>query len=190
MGRPRLKWDEAAFVKIVAEARNAKDAAARFKSDYGSTRSLRSCYRAVMRLIKTRGLDTSHFKLGSTGLAPACKVPLAKILVKNSPYMSTHRIKLRCIEAGLLRNECYACGLGPKWSGKTLALQLDHINGVNDDHRIKNLRVLCPNCHSQTDTWCARNKDRLSTKRKEADMNGRSSSRGVPSSPSTHGEVA
>jgi len=46
----------------------------------------------------------------------------------------------------------------PKWAGRPLVLHLDHINGIRDDHRLSNLRWLCPNCHSQTDTYCGRNK--------------------------------
>ncbi|MGB2240169.1 MAG: HNH endonuclease [Pseudomonadales bacterium] len=53
---------------------------------------------------------------------------------------------------------CSSCGIGDEWNGKPITLQLDHINGVNNDHRLDNLRMLCPNCHSQTDTWCGRNK--------------------------------
>ena len=55
-------------------------------------------------------------------------------------------------------NKCLHCGIGPEWNGKPITLQLDHIDGNNDDHRLENLRILCPNCHTQTDTWCARNK--------------------------------
>ena len=44
-----------------------------------------------------------------------------------------------------------------KWQGQDLSLQLDHINGVNNDHRVKNLRFLCPNCYSQTDTYGGKN---------------------------------
>ena len=48
------------------------------------------------------------------------------------------------------------CNKG-EWLGKPLVLQLDHINGVRDDHRLENLRFLCPNCHSQTDTYGGKN---------------------------------
>lgn len=45
-----------------------------------------------------------------------------------------------------------------EWNNKALSLQLDHINGVNTDNRVENLRWLCPNCHSQTDTYGSKNK--------------------------------
>lgn len=54
-------------------------------------------------------------------------------------------------------DRCSLCGLLPVWNNKPLTLQVDHINGVNNDHRIENLRLLCPNCHTQTDTFGARN---------------------------------
>jgi len=56
-----------------------------------------------------------------------------------------------------LINRCYICGIN-EWRGMPLVLRLDHINGVNDDYRLENLRLLCPNCDSQTDTYCGRNR--------------------------------
>ena len=53
----------------------------------------------------------------------------------------------------------WECGIS-EWLGNPLALQLDHINGVNNDHRLTNLRFLCPNCHSQTDTYAGKNMGR------------------------------
>ncbi len=68
-------------------------------------------------------------------------------------------MKERLLREGLLRTECEQCGLS-EWRGKPLSVHIDHINGVKDDHRLENLRMLCPNCHSQTDTYGARNKGR------------------------------
>ena len=67
-----------------------------------------------------------------------------------------HELKKRLLRAGLLTNACAVCGIN-QWQGRPLVLELDHINGVSDDHRLENLRLLCPNCHSQTDTYCGRN---------------------------------
>ncbi len=66
-------------------------------------------------------------------------------------------IKRRLLEAGILVNQCEECGIS-EWRGNPLVIQIDHRNGVNDDHRVENLRMLCPNCHSQTETYGARNR--------------------------------
>tara|TARA_R110000796_G_scaffold209070_1_gene325418 strand:- start:55 stop:498 length:444 start_codon:yes stop_codon:yes gene_type:complete len=71
-------------------------------------------------------------------------------------------VSRRCIvdnikKYNLLEYECGVCSI-TTWKGKELSLDLDHINGINDDHRKDNLRYLCPNCHSQTHTF--RNKKR------------------------------
>lgn len=51
---------------------------------------------------------------------------------------------------------CSECGLTPTWNGKKLVMQLDHIDGNSDNNSIDNLRLLCPNCHTQTETWGAK----------------------------------
>lgn len=62
-------------------------------------------------------------------------------------------LKKRLIEEGLKQNKCEFCGLEDVWNGLPITLQLDHINGDSSDNRLENLRILCPNCHSQTSTW-------------------------------------
>ncbi len=78
------------------------------------------------------------------------------VFVENSSF-PRHRLKRRVIEQQMLEHSCQECGLGHEWNGKPIVLQLDHINGVNNDHRIENLRFLCPNCHTQQDTYAAKN---------------------------------
>jgi Zn finger protein HypA/HybF involved in hydrogenase expression len=77
---------------------------------------------------------------------------LKDILVENSKYGS-HHLKNKLILQNILKNECSICKNNGEWFGKKLSLQLDHINGINNDNRLENLRLLCPNCHSQTETF-------------------------------------
>lgn len=78
-------------------------------------------------------------------------------MVKNSSYTNISKLKDRILKAGLLKYECECCGNKGKWNDKSLVLQLDHIDGDHFNHSIENLRFLCPNCHSQTDTYSGKN---------------------------------
>lgn len=82
--------------------------------------------------------------------------PLVEILTERSPY-SRSQLKKRLFKTGTLKEICSECIVGPEWAGKPLTLTLDHINGIHDDNRLENLRILCPNCHSQTPTFAGRN---------------------------------
>jgi len=87
---------------------------------------------------------------------PIAAKPLENILVENSQYNRCH-LKNRLIKEGILQYHCASCGCDT-WLDKPLMLQLDHINGISNDNRIENLRLLCPNCHSQTNTFGGKNK--------------------------------
>jgi hypothetical protein len=81
---------------------------------------------------------------------------------------SRAHLKGRLIKAGLLLERCQSCGV-VEWHGRPLALELHHINGDGHDNRLGNLALLCPNCHSQTDSWGGRNsKRRGPTPRRES----------------------
>ena len=109
------------------------------------------------------GLDDSHmtgqgWNIGwQSNPSKERVIALSDILVENSTYTTIWRLKRRLLSEGILEYRCYLCGL-TEWNGKPIMLQLDHINGVHLDHRIENLRLLCPNCHSQTETFAGRNK--------------------------------
>lgn len=64
------------------------------------------------------------------------------------------------IKASLLTNHCCVCGLKNEWNGKKLSLQLDHIDGNRTNNELKNLRIICPNCHTQTDNYAGKGKRR------------------------------
>lgn len=79
------------------------------------------------------------------------------VFVENSTY-PRHRLKERILKEDMISYICDDCGIGPEWNGKELILQLEHKNGVNDDKRLENLCFLCPNCHTQTNSYAAKNK--------------------------------
>jgi REP element-mobilizing transposase RayT len=83
-------------------------------------------------------------------------IPDSEVFCEVSSYTKSKQIKRRLIEGGL-PERCALCGLGPIWNGKPIVLHLDHINGIHDDNRRDNLRFLCPNCDSQTETYAGRN---------------------------------
>lgn len=58
----------------------------------------------------------------------------------------------------IIKYQCANCGCDGNWQGGKISLELDHINGINNDNEISNLRYLCPNCHALTDTYRGKNK--------------------------------
>lgn len=115
-----------------------------------------STFKLMKRRIKELDIDVSHF---STTIATnKQKYSLDEILVCDSHYTNMSSLKKRLVAENYMEYKCSCCSNNGIWQNSELTLQLDHINGVNDDHRIENLRFLCPNCHSQTSTYAGRNK--------------------------------
>lgn len=85
------------------------------------------------------------------------KIPTNEILEGKHPYYQTLKLKKRLIKEGIKQNKCEFCEI-TEWNGKSLSMQLDHIDGNPHNHKMDNLRIICPNCHSQTETYCGKNK--------------------------------
>lgn len=105
-------------------------------------------------------LDGSVFKGKSpiTKYGSLHKVNASDILQPNCKHARSV-LRRYVIKNNLIPYRCAICGC-VEWQGRTLSLELDHINGINNDNRIENLRFLCPNCHSQTTTYGSRNQQR------------------------------
>lgn len=119
-------------------------------------------YKTLKQKFKLWKIDISHFtgaawNQGEKFINFSKKIPLREILVKNSTYGSTTHLKHRLFKEGYKKEICEKCGI-VKWNNKKISFELDHVNGINNDNRIENLRILCPNCHSQTPTWKGKNK--------------------------------
>jgi hypothetical protein len=110
--------------------------------------------------IPTDHLD-SHAVLRSLSRA---RKPLDEVMVNGSTYDRTS-LKRRLLAQGLKEARCELCGQDEHWHGRRMSLILDHVNGVADDHRLENLRIVCPNCAATLDTHCARNMPRPACRR-------------------------
>ena len=126
-------------------------------------------YKTLKKYYKLYDIDISHFtgkawNVGDRFTNFSKKFTLDEICIKDSTYTNTSSLKQRLVKEGIKENKCEECKI-ENWCDKPLTLHLDHINGDNTDNRIVNLRILCPNCHSQTDTYC--NTRRKKTSKKE-----------------------
>ena len=117
-------------------------------------------FRTIRRHCDAWDISTEHFDPAparNAALRAANPVrPLAEILVDGSTY-SRKGLKRRLYAEGIKDRRCEMCGQGEEWNGARMALILDHINGVGDDNRLENLRIVCPNCAATLDTHCGRN---------------------------------
>lgn len=117
-------------------------------------------HRTLKERIKLDSLNTEILKAKRAELIRQSsikkKIPLSKIMVENSSYGTNH-LKSRLIKEGILKFACERCGNKGEWMGQKLTLQLEHKNGKSKDHRLENICFLCPNCHSQTETYSGRN---------------------------------
>jgi hypothetical protein len=104
----------------------------------------------IWRRCKKLGLE---FKNG--GYKEKCETQ--DILSGKHPHFQTNKLRKRLIKENILENKCSVCGIST-WNDNPITLQLDHIDGNNKNHILKNIRLICPNCHSQTETYCGRNK--------------------------------
>lgn len=116
-------------------------------------------YAQIKKYIKEYNIDVSHFKgrgwnAGLYGIGKVL-IPLEKILIKGSSFQS-YKLKRRLFLANLKPQHCEKCGWAKKTEHGYIPLELDHINGDREDNRLENLRILCPNCHSLTDSYRGR----------------------------------
>ena len=114
-------------------------------------------YRTLCKYINKFQIDTSHFvDVRKIRRRRKSEISIDSVLVENSNY-NRSSLKKRLYESSLKTPICEMCGQDENWYGKKISLILDHINGVHNDNRIENLRIVCPNCNATLETHCARN---------------------------------
>jgi len=84
------------------------------------------------------------------------KTKLEDILNGFYPNYKTFTLKNRLFEEKIKEEKCEECNI-TEWNGKKIKFELHHLDGNKRNHKLENLKVLCPNCHSQTPTYCRKN---------------------------------
>jgi hypothetical protein len=118
-------------------------------------RSAGGNWKTLKKYAELWSVSTAHFDPDAVRLRAFRNppTPLEQILVEDSTYSRNH-LKDRLYSAGLKQRRCELCGQREMWRGRRMALILDHVNGVPNDNRIENLRILCPNCAATLETHC------------------------------------
>lgn len=147
------------FIRIVKESKTFNEILSAFNlvSKGGNNETLK-------KRCREQNVDFSHIRMGRShnkgrpfpfrGLSK--EEVLKALFIENSNY-SRNSLRHYIRKYGFIEYKCQ-CGNSGLWNDKPLALQIDHINGEHNDNRIENLRWICPNCHSQTETFCGKHK--------------------------------
>lgn len=136
------------FIKTCQESLTMAKAAAKLELHFNSFKK---------RALKLECYFTNQSGKGTLKERNKDKIPLLEILEGKHPYYQTNKLRKRLIEEGIKKLQCETCKI-KEWNNMPISFELDHKDGNSRNHILLNLRILCPNCHSQTETYRSKNK--------------------------------
>jgi hypothetical protein len=148
------KWEKENLKKIVDSSKSQGEVFNKM-----GLRKAGSNNRTLRKYLKLYGISTEHFDKNWKKISEISsnrKLDLSEILKVDSNY-SRSNLKERLYTEGVKKRECEICGQNEIWRGKRMSLILDHINGIYNDNRLENLRIVCPNCNATFPTHCGKN---------------------------------
>ena len=148
----KTDYSEENLKKIVSESKSIRGCLKKLNLTIGGNND-----KTLKKYLNKFKISIGHFKMwDSQGKNFLKKTSISEILVEDSQFSRGH-LKERLFKEGFKKRECEICGQGEIWKGKKMSLILDHVNGVNNDNRIENLRIVCSNCNATLDTHCGKN---------------------------------
>lgn len=140
--------------KVVAESETYLQVLKAFNRNQSA-----ASYKTLKRYLEKWSISTDHFLTKSEIIDKVFKNGKLKKYTNDEMFtsgstISRHSVKKRIIQDNLIEYKCVDCGNDGNWMGKKITLILDHINGLNNDNRLENLRFLCPNCNATKPTHC------------------------------------
>lgn len=142
---------ESEFKRVCLSAQSMRQASFKLGMDYKVLRKYAKLLNCFVPNQKCKGISKPRAE-GTNG-----KFKLNDILNGKHPTYHTLKLKHRLIKTGLKDNRCERCDL-TSWMNSEISLELHHKDGNNRNHTLDNLELLCPNCHSQTETFRKRKK--------------------------------
>ena len=142
-----MKNTDREIIEVCKTAKSMAEAAATLNMHFNTLKK---------RAVKLGVYSPNQSGKGTTKKHNGSRIELDEILDGKHPYYQTNKLRIRLIREGIKHHKCECCGI-EKWMNNPISLELDHIDGNRTNHKLQNLRVLCPNCHSQTSTYRAKN---------------------------------
>ena len=161
------KYEKIELEKLINESFTLSEVLMKLK-----IRSAGGNFKSLNKYIKFHNINIDHFNANTVriqklkAMTENKKIALVDVLITDSSY-SRKNLKQRLYKEGLKEHKCELCGQNEIWLGKKMSLILDHINGVWNDNRIENLRIICPNCNATLDTHCGKNLTKRNKKKIE-----------------------
>lgn len=143
----KQRIDDEKFIEICENAQSMSKAASTLGLHFNS--------------FKKRAIELNCYTPNQAGIGirkNMPKIPLSEIIFDNlHPSYQTYKLKQRLLEEGIKENRCQICNIS-EWNGQSINMELHHVDGDRTNHLLENLEMICPNCHSQTDNYRAKNK--------------------------------